>query len=574
VFVGLAGLYGLVTPLWEAPDEVDHFRYAAHVLSGGGLPIQRLGERSAAHQPPLYYLVAAAFAWPADLGDPSGAFRPDPEFVWSGGDHVSAGLHTTSETFPFRGQALAAHLMRLASAVLGALTVLFTVLIGRQVVPARPAVALLAGVLVAFNPQFLFVHGAINNDAAAGLAGALVAWSTVRAYRQPGRARAWLLVGACLGVGLLAKSTLVGLALVPGVLLVVLAVQPGGVRRAVAGAAAATAGGLLVGGWWLARNVVLTGDPTGYRLYREIWAVNLRTTPFALADLPRMLLAQVRSFFGVFGWMTVPAPDWLLAGAAAVFALGAVGALVGLAWGRDAALVLPLGFVAATEVTLLAVALDCNESCWQGRYLFPAAGSLAVVVAAGLTAWLPRTARPLVALAGAVAAVWVPFGVIAPAYDTVPLPKSAVRRIEYPLELTVGEAFQLEGYAVRADPGARTMVATLYWRSRAVADFDYSAFVHLLDERGQIVAQEDKPPGEGRGYPPRRWWPQDIVRDEHVLLVPPAAGDGPFRLRMGLYNWQTGQQLTVRAGTPGGDGFVVTDAPLTFPPVGHAAVGG
>jgi hypothetical protein len=168
----------------------------------------------------------------------------------------------------------------------------------------------------------------------------------------------------------------------------------------------------------------------------------------------------------------------------------------------------------------------------------------------------------------------VPFGVIAPAYHAVPLPKSALRQIEHPLDLRVGRAFQLEGYAVRAGPGARTLVATVYWRSRAVPDFDYSAFVHLLDERGALVAQHDKPPGEGRGYPPRLWWPQDIVRDEHVLLVPAAAGDGPFRLRIGLYNWQTGEQLTVSAGAQDRGTFVVTDTPMALPPGGPTALGG
>jgi hypothetical protein len=269
--------------------------------------------------------------------------------------------------------------------------------------------------------------------------------------------------------------------------------------------------------------------------------------------------------------MDVPAPDWLLVGAAVVSALGAVGAVVALARRRDSSLALLFGFAAAAELTVLGIGLQCNESCWQGRYLFTAAAPLAVLAAVGLRALLPRSVALLVPVGAAIVAAWMPFGVIAPAYSAVPLPKSSLAQIQHPLDVRVGEAFELEGYSVAADQDARTVVATLYWRSWSVPDFDYTAFVHLVDAQGRLVAQQDKPPGVARNYPPRQWWPQDIVRDEHVLWVPAGAGDGPFTLRIGLYNWQTGERLPVWPYDEGADRSFVPDTPLTLPPVGSGS---
>jgi hypothetical protein len=146
----LAALYGVITPAWEAPDEVAHFAYVKQLLVERSPPVQQVGVLGVAHHPPLYYLLAAAAAAPADLSDPSGAFRPNPRFVWAGqgGRDVNAARHTTAETFPYAGHALALHLGRLVSALLGALTVAlvipFAVIAPAYPIVAEPKLSLLA----------------------------------------------------------------------------------------------------------------------------------------------------------------------------------------------------------------------------------------------------------------------------------------------------------------------------------------------------------------------------------------------------------------------------------------------
>src|SRR5437762_12724461 len=84
-FALVAGLYSLVVPPWEAPDEPAHFAYAAHLLDARALPRMVVGAGpTEAHQPPLYYLLAAALMAPLDRSDPAGALAPYPAFRWTG----------------------------------------------------------------------------------------------------------------------------------------------------------------------------------------------------------------------------------------------------------------------------------------------------------------------------------------------------------------------------------------------------------------------------------------------------------------------------------------------------------
>ena len=56
-FLGLG--YSLLVPIWEAPDEPDHYRLALHIAREGELPTREANTE--AHQPPLYYWLAS---WP------------------------------------------------------------------------------------------------------------------------------------------------------------------------------------------------------------------------------------------------------------------------------------------------------------------------------------------------------------------------------------------------------------------------------------------------------------------------------------------------------------------------------
>ena len=68
LYVALGVVYSVVTPLYEAPDELYHYALVRHLAEGGGLPVQDPAApgpwMQEGGQPPLYYALAAlAVGW-------------------------------------------------------------------------------------------------------------------------------------------------------------------------------------------------------------------------------------------------------------------------------------------------------------------------------------------------------------------------------------------------------------------------------------------------------------------------------------------------------------------------------
>jgi hypothetical protein len=249
--IGLA--YSVTTPLFEAPAEGSHFRYARFVAERGALPpIPADIQFPQEHQAPLYYLLTGLLISPLDLSQPP-LPEPNPYHVYNNPgpreDNRNSYYHTPAEAFPYRGAVLAVHLGRLVSLIMGGLTVLATyavaceLLAGWPILAPLPApdtansewriansgalhslairyslfairqlpqvLALGAALLTALNPQFVFISSVMSNDTTAS---AMSAWALFFALRILRRGITWqrsLLLGA--SVGLAAASKLNGL---------------------------------------------------------------------------------------------------------------------------------------------------------------------------------------------------------------------------------------------------------------------------------------------------------------------------------------------------------------------------
>lgn len=86
----------------------------------------------------------------------------------------------------------------------------------------------------------------------------------------------------------------------------------------------------------------------------------------------------------------------------------------------------------------------------------------------------------------------------------------------------------------------RTVEVTLVWQASATIHVGYSAFVHVIDESGQMVAQSDAIPGN---TPTNQWIPDEIIVDRHSLANLPM---GPLQIVVGLYDPLNGRRLVVR----------------------------
>jgi hypothetical protein len=147
--------------------------------------------RAQSHHPPLYYLLGAAATFWIDTGRDV-CYEPPTNPFWNyrywevGVDNKNQYLHGPPERFPWPAELLAARLMRAVNILLGAVTVWLTWAIGRAVWPGRPALALGGAAFVAFNPMFVYLSGAVNNDIIAAAAGGALLLASVRLLRADG----------------------------------------------------------------------------------------------------------------------------------------------------------------------------------------------------------------------------------------------------------------------------------------------------------------------------------------------------------------------------------------------------
>ena len=84
----------------------------------------------------------------------------------------------------------------------------------------------------------------------------------------------------------------------------------------------------------------------------------------------------------------------------------------------------------------------------------------------------------------------------------------------------------------------------LAWEALAPPERRWHVFVHLLDEKGELLGQADGPMAGGLA-PTEAWRTGDWVIDRRPL--PP--GIRPAALRLGLYDWTSGERATVEWGT-------------------------
>jgi hypothetical protein len=108
----------------------------------------------------------------------------------------------------------------------------------------------------------------------------------------------------------------------------------------------------------------------------------------------------------------------------------------------------------------------------------------------------------------------------------------------------------LQGYdlsATQLRPGD-TLAVTLAWAASGPLGDDYTVFLHLVDEAGDVIAQGDGPPRGGR-YPTSAWAEGERFTDAHDIALPTHASPGTYHLRVGLYQPRDGYRLLLTDGS-------------------------
>lgn len=598
-------IYGVMTPLFEAPDEAYHFPYIVHLAAGKGLPRQSPDELGAweqeGSQPPLYYLIASLLIRGIDIDDLDAVRRLNPHArigIPLANDNKNMVVHTPAEGFPWHGAALGVHVVRWFSLLLGLGTVWWTYRLARMLFPKHEHLALGTMALVAFNPMFLFVSSSVNNDNLITLeASLLLVLLAQRVMSRAGRHHT-LLIGMLVGLACLTKLS--GLALLPlvGGALALGRWLDGLPSRELAAARQALASdwyhlvkrdvppivrtrartrlrhglshwlaelGLvlaltgLVAGWWYVRNMVLYGDPLGLATMLDIFG--RRTGSETLASLVAEFRGFRYSFWGLFGWVNVlMGPRWLYA----LFDLLLLVAIVGLftraiqAWRRGTSVRWPIWLVLGMWTLGVVVSLlrwTSTTYASQGRLVFPAIAAISAAIMLGLSSLFPprvfRKGVGALSVALCALALTVPFAIIAPTYARPAslterdIPESATR-----FDTTYGDAMRLIAFEVEPKviaPGD-TLKVTLYWQALDAIEEDYSIYIHVFGFEGQLLGQRDTYHGRGL-YPSSLWTEGEVIRDTfEVPIREDANGPVAAEVIVGLYRWHEMDNLPARDG--------------------------
>ena len=134
-------------------------------------------------------------------------------------------------------------------------------------------------------------------------------------------------------------------------------------------------------------------------------------------------------------------------------------------------------------------------------------------------------------------------------------PDMVVLRL-YPMQYSHGGQLgpiRLVGYDLNATqlPAGDELVFRHYWQAESPTDSPHHVFNHLLDDKGEIVAQVDYVPLWDNRRDTTTWDDPDeiMLGREFTLSLPPDLAPGEYLLVSGLYDPQTWQRLVSPAGS-------------------------
>lgn len=447
---GLA--WSLIIPPFEVPDENAHYAYVQQVAERGTVPrtIAPEGALSPAEDATLgaidFYQVVGERKNPVPF---SQIQQQAIEEVASehlatkgDGDALTATnnppLYYVLQAVPYEigsgGTVLdRLALMRVLSALMGAVTILLVYMFLREVLPRRPWAWSTGALVAAFEPLFGFMSGGVNNDNLLYLAATGCLWAIARAFRRGLTPATGALLGAFLGLGLVSKFTL--LAFVPAVALTVAVLlwRAWSSERAAAlrgaawavglGAAPIAIYGLLSRLVWK-RTAVAGGVGSVAGTFGRHFDFKEELSHIWQLFLPRLWLHPQFSYLplwktwfkglvGRLGWLDYELPQWVFPVALAVAVIAIVLAVAELVRRRDALrprlwelaayLLAIVGLCAVIGVQSYREFIQNGEVFEQPRYLLPLLGLYAGVVALAVRGagrrWGPVLAAALVVLA-------------------------------------------------------------------------------------------------------------------------------------------------------------------------------
>lgn len=178
-------------------------------------------------------------------------------------------------------------------------------------------------------------------------------------------------------------------------------------------------------------------------------------------------------------------------------------------------------------LTLIALTPDLNDAAWlsRSRHIAVTIGFVGLQLIAMNTRWQPYPS-------------FMNEPPIQPANFSEP-------KSEFTSRASFGQQIAMTGYTITR--ARDTLDLEIDWQALVQPPHDYTVFVHVLDSRGRLIAQEDNMPLQNQ-LPTACWQPGEFWRDTYALSLP-EHHQGGYSIQVGLYRTDTGQRLGLDGGT-------------------------
>ena len=605
LFLGLALAYSVLVPLGEAADETDHFALVRFITDNHRPPLtvverESIGKKGDAS--PVYHSLISLLTQHVDvsaLPELPYTQRAGERFIPSDGYQRNLIFHTDDEGFPYRGIALAWHLARLPSILLGGITIFLAYFTALAILPGRRCFAAAVAAFVAFIPRFVINSAVINDD---NLVVPLVAGAVyvlVRLAQGEHGTRHFVLLGALMGAAAITKYHALVLLPEVTVVLAVLAWRQGWRWRELWrrwGLVMLLF--LLVAGWWfvfliwrfnqvaelgLVRGLMATmGDPVVTEGLGDVFDTApavAQTGQFGWLDWAWMLF---RTFWVESGALQVEATP-VVYRLLAVFSLVAVtgliwqlGRLVRRArwsegWGERLRLdefVLAFHVLVFFGVVVMRFVLQHIPQTAQGRHMYPALTAIAFFFILGwggalraawmlivrIGQWLGRSDRAQAKVGdavfdrpvmGSVSAVLLTLCLVAPPLFILPvywpyLPvvtgKPKTVPITHRLDISFAEGLNLVGYDLPKDAlQAGTAVPVTLYWYAGAKQERDYLTVLCLQATDEAVVTCHAGQPVDGRYPMRAWEAGYTIEDRVNLPLSDYLAEGQYRLTLSVF---------------------------------------
>ena len=374
LFFTFALLWNLCLPPFEGPDENAHWEYVRFVYYHWKIPVQKEGRLDVpgeGFQPPLYYFLTASFLKIFGVKPENISLQKNPRFGWKKGWEKLRYIHHGE-------RCLSLHLARLVSLFIGLGTIFIlwkaSLLLFADI--RERTLFLSFGTLI---PQFIFMHGVLNNDSLGIFFSTLTLYLLTLYVLHPAR-KLIFLAGISLGFGFLSKMSCIFL-LPLGIGTVILREK----RSSIPSLFLFLLGLILVSGWYPVRNFLIYKDFTGIKAQSiSSSACVVNRSIFSRYFFIQFPASVFTSFFAAFGWVSIKLPLLIYI----FILLGCMLALTGIFFIiKERAFSSVFIFHLASFLLILFsfVYYNTRFNCPQGRCLYPAILSISTIFVKGYT---------------------------------------------------------------------------------------------------------------------------------------------------------------------------------------------